>query len=270
MGRIAGVGTAEKGSVSIELLVETEGGHSSMPSGESAIGTLAGAVQRLEESPMPSRFEGHLGETLAAAAPGMSLAYRVPLMNQWLFGPLIDAAVSRMTRLSPMVRTTTATTIFQAGVKENVLPSSARAIVNFRLFPGDSLETVVDHVTRVVDDERVKITPAGGVRSAASVVSDLGAPAGQLLAETIRQSFGALPVVPILIPGGTDARYFRDISGGTFGFTPIAMPAEDVRRAHGLDERISAAAYLDGVRFYVRLLENAGAADWPSAEGGES
>src|SRR2546426_1639816 len=38
------------------------------------------------------------------------------------------------------------TTLFrsQAGVKENVLPSTARALVNFRILPGDSVGGVVE------------------------------------------------------------------------------------------------------------------------------
>lgn len=38
-----------------------------------------------------------------------------------------------------MVRKTTAPTIFQAGTKDNVLPRYARAAVNFRILPGDSV-----------------------------------------------------------------------------------------------------------------------------------
>ncbi len=157
--------------------------------------------------------------------------------------------------------TTTAPTIFQAGVKENVLPTSARAVVNFRLMPGDTADTVLEHIRRVIEDDRVALTLVG-MQAPASPVSELSSAGGGLLTKTIGEAFGGTAVTPVLIPGGTDARYFRDLSDAVFGFTPVALPAEDVRRAHGLDERIPSSSYLEGIGFYTLLLRNGAAATW--------
>jgi NAD(P)-dependent dehydrogenase (short-subunit alcohol dehydrogenase family) len=92
---VAAVGVAEKGSVGVELVVETEGGHSSMPSSSSAIGILATAVDRLEDNPLPSHYERYLRPTLEAVAPNLGFGYRLLLQNQWLFGSLIEAVLLR-------------------------------------------------------------------------------------------------------------------------------------------------------------------------------
>ncbi|MCP4004354.1 MAG: M20/M25/M40 family metallo-hydrolase [bacterium] len=247
------VGVAEKGSLSVELIVESEGGHSSMPVGDSTIGILAAAIGRLERNPMPARVEGYLGATFDAVTPHVSFPARVVLANQWLFGWPIKAVLSRQDRFSAMVRTTTAPTIFQAGVKQNVLPTHARAIVNFRIFPGDTGESVIEHVRRTVDDERVAIG-AQSMRTEPSPVSKLDGPGGRLFAEAIHQSYGDVPIAPILIPGGTDARYFRDLSDAVFGFSGVRVGPEDVRRAHGIDERIRLDGFATGLDFYAKLL----------------
>ena len=65
--------------------------------------------------------------------------------------------------LDAMLRTTTAVTIVEGGVKENVLPSRASAVVNFRILPGDTIDDVVEHVRRTIDDERIELK--AGVRS---------------------------------------------------------------------------------------------------------
>ncbi len=40
--------------------------------------------------------------------------------------------------------------MYQGGVKENVLPQSVVAYINSRIAPQDSLESVIDHVIKVL------------------------------------------------------------------------------------------------------------------------
>ena len=61
-----------------------------------------------------------------------------------------------------MVRTTTALTIFNAGDKDNVLPGKAEASVNFRLLPGDTQGSVIDHVRSTIANDRISIKPFPG------------------------------------------------------------------------------------------------------------
>ena len=58
---------------------------------------------------------------------------RLLLVNvEYRTAPLVIRTLSGAPSSDAMVRTTTAPTIFQAGTKDNVLPSQARAVVNFR------------------------------------------------------------------------------------------------------------------------------------------
>src|SRR3989454_12751404 len=91
--------------------------------------------------------------------PEMSFGPRLVIANRWLLGGLLAQTFGATPQGNAMVRTTTAPTVLQAGVKENVLPSTARALVNFRILPGDSVASVADHVRRVVHDAAI------GVRS---------------------------------------------------------------------------------------------------------
>ncbi len=69
---IAFVGIAEKGSLSLELSVDGEGGHSSMPPAQTAIGMLGAAVGRLEAHPMSGGIHGVARQTLDHVGPEMS------------------------------------------------------------------------------------------------------------------------------------------------------------------------------------------------------
>ena len=99
--------------------------------------------------------------------------------------------------LDAMLRTTTAVTIFDGGVKENVLPSQASAVVNFRILPGDTIDDVVAHVKRTIGDERIQIRT--GVRSVPREPTDespVDDPAFERLATTVEEVFPGVAALP--------------------------------------------------------------------------
>jgi carboxypeptidase PM20D1 len=67
---------------------------------------------------------------------------------------VIVAQLEKSPTTNAILRTTTAATILEGGVKDNVLPAHARAVINFRIKPGDNVGDVLAHVTKVVNDRR--------------------------------------------------------------------------------------------------------------------
>ena len=150
-GRAALVGIAEKGYASVELSVNTLGGNSSMPPARTAIGIVAATVSAARESSDACRSRWSGGSHCSTGSgPKMPFWPRLPLANRWLFGSLIVRRLEESPTTNAILRTTTAATIFEGGVKDNVLPAYARAVVNFRIKPGDT----VDHVLAHVDEGR--------------------------------------------------------------------------------------------------------------------
>jgi carboxypeptidase PM20D1 len=254
---VAFVATAEKGYVSLALDVRTHGGHSSMPPSQTAIGTLAAALTRLESHPMPARIAGVTAECFATLAPEMPFGARLFLGNLWLFEPLAIRALQASPASNATIRTTAAITIIQAGVKDNVLPSEARAVVNFRILPGDSIAAVEAHVRTAVADRRVLMTGYGPTATEPSVESPTAAPAFQLLARTIREVSPGTVVAPNLLSGATDSRHYAAALGTLpYRFVPMRLAAADLARIHGADERLGVANFAEIVRFYAQLLRN--------------
>jgi carboxypeptidase PM20D1 len=250
------VGMAEKGYASYKLELETAPGHSSMPPQETAIGMMSRALSALEANQMPVRMEGLPQQSFETMAPEMTGMNRVALSNFWLFRPMLERMLTKTPSVNALMRTTTALTIVHAGVKDNVLPGTASATVNFRLLPGDTLASVEQHMHKVIGNDRIRISPDGDFNTEASRVARLDGAPYAALNRTIRQVFPDVIVAPGLMIGATDSRYFDGMSDSVLKFGPVRARPEDLPRFHGTNERMSVKGYADMIRFYHQLLKN--------------
>ena len=192
---LALVTVAEKGSLNLELVVEGDGGHSSVPPRHTAVGVLAGAIHRLERSPMPSAIDGTTRATIEYLGPELDFWLRLPLANLWLFGAPLRALASWDPVFDALVRTTTAATVFEGGTKSNVLPTAARAVVNHRIHPRDSVDAVIAHVRARIDDERV---PPRSQASAEGARSEPAKAKGRAAGERSRRQAGRSSSLPVV------------------------------------------------------------------------
>lgn len=253
-GPVALVGIAEKGFVTIELTARVQGGHSSLPPRQSAVGVLAAAVARLESQPMAAHIEGPTRQMFAQLAPRLPLLQRALFANLWLTRPLVIGALEKNPATNAMLRTTTAPTMFQAGTKDNVLPGYAKASVNVRILPGDSVASVIEHVTRVVDDERVTVRVAGRFAAEPSEVSTTASRGYRALQQSIQHVLPQATVAPYLVVVVTDARHYAALSRDVFRFLPVRLTARDLERMHGIDERIGIDDYAQAIRVYREIV----------------
>lgn len=255
---VALVGIAEKGYVNIALVVEGPGGHSSTPPAQTNIGILAAAVARLEADPFPARFAGAARRMFDYVAPEMPFAHRLAFANLWITDPLVTRMLAASPQTAAMVRTTTAVTMVEGGVKANVLPITARALVNHRILPGETRETVLERVRRVVADERVTVAITGEDSVDPSPVSDTEGPAWRMLSRTIRQVLADRDVIvaPYLVMGGTDAKWYSGRSDAVFRFLPAPVGPEVLELAHGTNERMSVEGLAVSIRFFQQLIRN--------------
>ena len=150
-----------------------------------------------------------------------------------------------------------APTIFEAGTKDNVLPSQAKAVINIRILPGDSIATVLKHVSNVIDDDRVAIKAAGRFSAEPSASSGTDSAAFRILERSIRRVAPEAIVAPYLVVVATDARYYSGLSRSIFRFLPLRLTSRDLERMHGVDERIGIGAYESAVRTYRQLVVEA-------------
>lgn len=252
---VALVAVAEKGYLSLELSASAEGGHSSVPQGLTSIAILSEAIHKLENNPIKGKINGLVKKTMEAIGPQLPFLYRIVMANLWLFRGLVKKELARMPATKAAMSTTIATTLFESGIKENVLPTQARAVVNFRIHPNDSVESIKKHVARTINDSRVKIRVLHGSINP-SHVSDVEHPAYKTLGYTIKEVFPEVVVAPTLMVGATDARHYAGLTENIYRFIPLRAEESDLDRVHGTNERLSKQNYFEMIFFYTRLIRN--------------
>ena len=253
---LAVVGVAGKGFLSLSLRADGPGGHSSVPPSRTSIEVLAEALTRLRDNPLPSRLTGVASTLFDYLAPEVTLPMRTVLANRWLTAPILRTVMNRRPATRAAIRTTTVPTRLDAGVKDNVIPTEARAVVNFRILPSQSIPEVVAHVRRLLDGLPVRIEP---IRSTPPPsVSAIETPAFRMMQRTIGQvTADSVVVAPYLLPGRTDSGYYADHSDAVYRFVPYQLGPDDRSRIHGANERIAVDDYRTVVQFYTQLLRNA-------------
>lgn len=255
-GPAALIGISEKGSATVKLSVSMAPGHSSMPPTETTIGILAAAVKRLEENPMPRLFGlGPERETFEHLAHKFKLPMKFIMSNLWLFSPLLGRVLERKPDTNAFVRTTTAVTMFNAGVKVNVIPSLAEAYVNLRIHSAHSLKEVLDQIESTVGDQRVKMELVEGFDPLPISSTDEKSFGFQIIKKTVLDMFPTVTVAPGICIGNTDGRHFKDLTNDIYRFAPVWFKPGDPQRFHGINERISKKNYEELVVFYFNLIQ---------------
>jgi carboxypeptidase PM20D1 len=255
---VAMIGTSEKGYLSLELTVDVPGGHSSVPPNESSIGILSAAIRKIETHPLPARIGGPMGEFLEYVGGSASFPMRIVFKNMWLFSPVVKKILEASPDSNATLRTTAAVTIFHAGTKDNVMPSHAMAVVNFRLLPGDTIGGVTEYVRKVVEDPRVKMQPmAGEPPSEASPQSRPDSANFKRMQRTVGEIYPEAVVAPFVFVGATDAKHYVGLTKDIYRFVPLLTQPEDLARFHGTNERIGVANFAKSIEFYCQLIRNA-------------
>ena len=255
---VALIGLSEKGYATFDLTANVEsGGHSSMPGHESAINLLSEAVVKLRDNPPPATIDGPVRAMFGHVGPEMDFFNKIIFANlRWTEG-LVVGQMSGSPTTNAMLRTTIAPTILNSGFQENVIPAQARAQVNCRILPGESVETTMAYIKGVVD-ERVEVSLSeSGHANEPPPVSGTGTFGYSVLQKTAREVYPDAIVAPSLVVATTDARHYTEVSENIYRFVPVKVTRPEIGGIHGRDEKIKIGEYKNTIRFYRQLFLNA-------------
>jgi len=258
---VAVVGVSEKGFVTLRLHAKTASGHAAMPPKRTAIGALALALATLEANPFPQNL-GVVQFMLSHLGKALPFMQRMALANTWLFGGLVRKQMASQPTMNALTRTTLAPTVINGGHTSNVLPAEADALINLRIMEGETREEVFQRVNNMVADDVISVLPSDAETLQESrswnpsPVSEVDSPQFALLANLIMAAYPSTLVMPILVAGGTDARYYAPFCRNAYRFSPFVLSTEETANVHGVNERLSIANCAKAVGFYMELMRH--------------
>ncbi|HKN57983.1 MAG TPA: M20/M25/M40 family metallo-hydrolase [Gemmatimonadaceae bacterium] len=247
--------TSEKFYQSYSLEVTNKGGHSSLPTPDNAIARLADAIGRVSRY----RFPVHLTETTKAyfeRSAQLESGQAAADMRTIASNPNDSASAARLSAspfYNAQLRTTCTPTMIEGGHAPNALPQRARALVNCRILPGETINEVKATLTRVVADDSVKVTFVDDGNRAPAPASPLTDTIMAPLEKVTRRLWPGVPVIPQMETGATDGAPLRAAGIPTYGVSGVFLDIDDIR-AHGRDERIMVKSFYDGVEYMYQLV----------------
>lgn len=249
------IGIYEKGYADLKLSAKSRGGHSSNPFHGTSLGVLAKAITAILDHPLPPHLPECVKRTLEQLAPYIQLEPMAGYVQD------IDKNAGNILQwflehesLYHQVQTTIAPTQITPGAPSgNVMPQAMEAVINFRLAPPDTPESLLEHYRQWVDPgvemEYVQCVPP----SRPSEIDSYGL---NSLKKVLEHYFAPITFIPVQNRGATDARSYENICRCCLRFGPF-LEEEDISAEgiHGTNERISTRAYLQGIRVLLKLME---------------
>jgi len=251
-----GVQATEKVAVNVDVIATGTSGHASIPRKDNPVAHLAVAIGKIGTYEAPVQFNSVTRGYFEGIAP-----LEDEETGKWLQAlespDRADHAARWVSNTNPiwnaMLRDTATPTMLQAGIRQNVVPSEARGVLNVRLLPGNQLDPLIGKLKQLVNDPQIRFEtqPNGGEAApSSSLETDLYATIKTVSA----QEFAGAPVVPYMSTGATDSARLRMRNVQAYGLDPFPLTEDDLMRMHADDERIPIDSFRKGIQFYFAVV----------------
>ena len=247
---------SEKVAYNVKVIARGTIGDGSVPRKDNAVVHLAEAIAKIGEYSPPLRLTALVRRYFEQVA-GVQDDFAAKWIRALESTDRAEHAAKVLSDLNPMwnaiLRDTITPTTLEAGGRAYMIPAEARANLNIRLLPGDSIDGEVTDLKKLVNDPQIQFEVAeeGTIAAPPSTCENDFC---QTLARVISQEFPGALVVPSLSPWATDSAQLRLHSVQAYGLAPFPLTEQDLGRMHGNDERISLDALDRGVQNLYRIV----------------
>ena len=254
-GACAVIGIAEKGMLDAEYRVKSNGGHASAPKPGTPIPVLAEACVEVESNPFDAHITKPVAEMFDTLGRHSTFLYRMIFANMWCFGWVIDLLGKKQGGdINALVRTTVAFTQASGSSASNVIPPEATLISNLRLNPADTMDSALETLKNIVDDDRVEITALRGMNPSRISATD-GVGYERVVKAVVSTWRGCIPT-PYLMVQCSDSRHWGRISDKVYRFSAMDLTKEERATIHGNNERIRFECAHKACEFFIRIMSD--------------
>lgn len=254
-GHFAAVGIFEKGYGDVKFIARSHGGHASAPGRNTPIPRLAKFIARVEKkTPFRVEFSPAVTAMFSRIAPYVkSFPLKMVMHNLWLFRPILCKVMPLISaQAAAMLQTTIAFTMQSGSQGYNVLPQEASVCANMRFIPHQGTEESL----QVIRDLAKKFGLETEViyKGFPSKALDLNGEAFAITQSTIGKIFPGVGILPYVVTGGTDARFYGEVCDNCVRFSPVNYGPEQMAGMHGLNENIECNCLPPAVDYYKTII----------------
>ena len=253
-----GVQASEKVSVNVDVIATGTSGHASVPRKDNPVSHLASAIAKIAVYETPVQFNSVTRGYFSGLASAED-----DETGKWMraldTSDRGDHAARWISDANPvwnaMLRDTITPTMLTAGIRQNVVPSEARGVLNIRLLPGNNVDPLLGKLRQLVNDPQVRFeteAAAGESAPSSSLTSDLYT----TIVHTAGKTFAGAPVLPYMSTYATDSWPLRMRNVQAYGLLPFPLTEDDISRMHADNERIPVDSFRKGILFLYAIVND--------------
>ena len=255
-GHFAAIGIFEKGYGDVKFIAKSNGGHASAPGKNTPIPRLAKFISCVEKkTPFRVAFTPAVNAMFTRMAPYIdNFGLRLVAANLWLFRPLLKKVMPMISpQAAAMLQTTIAFTMQSGSSGYNVLPQEATVCANMRYIPHQGTDESIDVISKLA--KKFGLETEVLYRGYPSKSLDLDGEAFAITQNTISKCFPGIGILPYVVTGGTDARFYDEVADSCIRFSPVNYGPEQMAGMHGLNENIEAGCLPGAVDYYKEIIK---------------
>lgn len=248
------VGVVEKGYGDVKFIARSKGGHASAPGKNTPLVRLGKFMAEVEKkNPFEVQFTDTVEEMFKRMAPNMDFGMKVIFANMALFKPLLKKLLPDISSAAgAMIKTTLAFTTAKGADGLNVLPQEAYVTGNMRFIHHQDDHASIELVTKIAKKYDIEVEVI--TQDKPAPIMDYRSDAFKLLEEVAAEVYPGVGICPYTMTGGTDARFYSEVSKNSLRFAPLYIDAQQYKSVHGLNENIFQGALPCGVDFYKGVI----------------
>lgn len=255
-GHFAAVGIFEKGYGDIKFIARSKGGHASAPARNTPIVRLAKFVSQVEKkNPFKVEFSPAVNAMFGRIAPYTNnFGLRLVMANLWLFRPILKKVMPLISaQAAAMLQTTIAFTMQSGSNGYNVIPQEASVGANLRFIPHQPTDESIKILKNLA--KKYNLETEVVYKGYPSKPLDLNGEAFAITQRTIAEIFPEIGILPYVVTGATDARFYGDVCDSCVRFSPVNYGPEQMAGMHGLNENIEADCLPNAVDYYKAIIK---------------
>lgn len=263
--RVMPVQTAEKGICWLRITVRGPAGHGSIPRRDSAVVQLSRALARIGAGSLPQHNTQVVESFIRAVAALQPLPIRLVMPR--LLNPRLSELIlerffpdkSKAATMRALLHNTATPTVVHAGERTNLIPDTAVAEIDGRTLPGQRPEDLIRELRALLGGE-LELEIEVLERASGAMNHPPDSPLWDCIRSVVRRHDRGLTVVPYMIPGFTDAKYFARLGARWYGFSPVRFDPDSslsfTDLFHGIDERIPEDGFHWGLQALYEVVDS--------------